>query len=91
MGIVEARGVKENQAVAFELRIIRNGIDDYRHRVFGTRGCAVPDLCDDFTDSNVNELNRNSATLERLGCCCSPTRLTVLFPAPVRPIMLAQE
>jgi len=56
MGIIESRGVKENQAAALELRTIRNGIDVYRQRLFGTRGCRVPDFCDIFTQSNVNEL-----------------------------------
>ena len=63
MSIIEARGVKKDQAVAFELRTIRNGVDEYRQRMFGARGCVVPDFCDGFTQSNVNELSRNSATL----------------------------
>lgn len=56
MGIVETGGIKENQAVSFELRITRNGVDEYRERMFSTRGCAVPDSRDNLTDSNVNEL-----------------------------------
>lgn len=56
MGIIESRGVKENQAAAFELRAIRNGIDVYRQRLLGTRGCRVPDCCDISTQSDVNEL-----------------------------------
>ena len=56
VGIIEARGVKENQTDAFEVRTIRNGIDDYRQRLFGTRSYAVPDFRDIFTNSGVNEL-----------------------------------
>jgi hypothetical protein len=56
MGIIESRGVKQNQAAAFELRTIGNGIDVYWQRLLGTRGCRVPDFCDISTQSNVNEL-----------------------------------
>ena len=56
MGIIEARSIKENQAVTSELRTIRNGIDDYRQRLFGARGWAVPDFRDIFIQSKVNEL-----------------------------------
>jgi hypothetical protein len=56
VGVIETRGIKENQTVAFEVWTIRNGMDDYRQRLFGTRGRAVPDFRDSFTLRSVNEL-----------------------------------
>ena len=57
VGSIKARGVKENQAIPTELWTIRSGIDDYWQRLCGTRAhCAVPDFCDIFTHSNVDEL-----------------------------------
>ena len=60
---IEARGIKENQAVAFEFRTFRNGIDDYRQRSFGKRArCTVPDWRDNITQSNVNKLGTSGWT-----------------------------
>jgi len=57
VGTIEARSVKEHQAVPTEIRTIRNGVDDYRKRIGGTRtGYAIPDWRDNSTQSNVNEL-----------------------------------
>lgn len=57
VGSIESRSVKENQAVASELRTIRNRINDYRQRLFGKRArCSVPDWGDNVTKSNVDEL-----------------------------------
>ena len=57
VGAIEARSVKEHQAVPTEIRTIRNGIDNYRKRIFRTRTrCAMPDWRDSSTQSNVNEL-----------------------------------
>jgi len=72
VGVIEARGVKENQAAAFKIRTIRNGVDDYRQRVFGTRGRGVRRvrLVDHiiFTQSCVNEIG-TAQRFERTDDC----------------------